>query len=89
MLYLCISCESCISIVATLIGVCAVFVTVSPIVYDARYKTLKKDLDILQKKIDDLENKLSSEIKQHERENKLLEDAFKNGELERFVKEKN
>ena len=77
MLYLCISCETCISVVASLMGICAVFVTVSPIVYDARYKTLKKDLDILQKKIDDLENKLSSEIKQHERENKLLEDAMK------------
>lgn len=88
MLYLCISCETCISVVATLMGICAVFVTAAPIFYDIRYKSLEKDFERLQKKIDDLETKLAPEINQHERERKHLENAKKNGELESFVNNK-
>lgn len=77
MLYLCISCETCISVVASLMGICAVFVTVAPIVYDRHYKELRKDFEKLQKKINDLETKLAPEINQHERERKHLENAKK------------
>lgn len=46
---LCISYEAFIGTIATLIGVCAVFVTVAPVMYDKRYRELKRRIEDLEK----------------------------------------
>ena len=79
MLYLCISCETCISVVATLMGICALFVTVAPIVYDRHYKEFRKDLEEQKKRIDYLETALKEQIDKYERLQKYMREAMKKG----------
>jgi len=67
----CISLGDYIGIIATLIGVCAVFVTVAPVVYDKRYKRLEK-------RIKELEELLSPEISKNKRSRAFLDEALKN-----------
>ncbi len=79
MLYLCISYECYISIIATLIGAAAVFVTVSPLIYDKRYKQLNKELEEQKKRVDYLVTALKEQIDKYERLQKYMREAMKNG----------
>lgn len=93
MLLLSISYEGYISIIATLMGLCAVFLTITPLVSDRRYRTLKNELKAevskelkeeyeqrlnkLEKKIADLECDLAPFIQQIKESRKRLQNALK------------
>ena len=64
-------------IIVTLMGVCAVFVTVSPIVYDRRYKRLMEKIQSLEKEIDDLKKEVSPLRKKREDNDAAMQAGMK------------
>ena len=82
-----LTCCDYIGIIVTLMGVCAVFVTVSPILYDRKYKELSKRLEDIQKELYDLKNKTAPMVKRTKAEQDFLEQCSKNGTLQKFLDE--
>lgn len=72
----CISYEGYIGIVASLIGACAVFITVSPLFFDKRYKSLKGEIDKLRSEIQQLKEDVSPLRKNRKENESALQAGF-------------
>ena len=72
----CITYEGYIGIIATLMGLCAVFITVSPLFFDKRYKYLKGEIDKLRSEIQQLKEDVSPLRKNRKENESALQAGF-------------